>query len=100
MIIIAGTITCDPEKMEDAVEAICSLMEATQAEEGCIDYVLSADPLSPGVIRIFEKWESDEAIKNHMRAPHMADFQGKISNFGVTAMSVDRFDGATQSKLF
>ena len=100
MIIIAGTITCDPEKMEEALEAIRPLMQGTHAEEGCIDYVLSADPLTPGVIRIFEKWESDEALKNHARAPHFAEFQAKLGNCGVTGMSVDRFDGATQSKLF
>ena len=47
MIIIAGTINCDPEKMEEALEAIRPLMEGTHAEEGCIDYVLSADPLTP-----------------------------------------------------
>ena len=39
MIIIAGTINCDPEKMEEALEAIRPLMEGTHAEEGSIDYV-------------------------------------------------------------
>ena len=59
----------------------------------------SADPLTPGVIRILKN-ESDEALKSHARAPHFAEFQAKLGSCGVTGMSVDRFDGATQSKLF
>ncbi len=100
MIVIAGTITMDPDKVDDALAAIVPLMDGTHAEDGCIDYVLSADPKTPGLIRIFEKWESDEALKGHMRAPHMAEFQGKIGGFGVTGMSVERYDGATVTKMF
>ena len=94
MVIIAGTIQMDPDKVADAMPAIVALMTATWAEDGCIDYVSSADPVRAGGIRIFEKWESDEAL-----APHMAEFQQKAGDFGITAMSVERFDGATASKL-
>ena len=99
MVIIAGTIQMDPDKVADAMPAIVALMTATWAEDGCIDYVLSADPVRAGGIRIFEKWESDEALAPHMKAPHMAEFQQKAGDFGITAMSVERFDGATASKL-
>jgi hypothetical protein len=34
-----------------------------------------------------------------MGSVHMADFQGAMAGFGVTGMSVERFDGATVSKL-
>ena len=34
-----------------------------------------------------------------MKASHMAEFQQKAGDFGITAMSVERFDGATASKL-
>ena len=100
MILIAGTISLDPDKVDEALAAIVPLMEGTHAEDGCIEYVLSADPVTPGCIRIFEKWESDEALAAHMKAPHMAVFQGKLGDLGVTGLSVERFDGATASKLF
>ena len=50
-------------------------------------------------MHLFEKWESDEALAAHMKASHMAEFQQKAGDFGITAMSVERFDGATASKL-
>ncbi|MDP7549691.1 MAG: putative quinol monooxygenase [Acidimicrobiales bacterium] len=99
MIVIAGTINIDPDSSDDAVAAIVPMMTATHAEEGCIDYVLSIDPVQPGLVRIFEKWDGDEALSAHMGSVHMADFQGAMAGFGVTGMSVERFDGATVSKL-
>ncbi|MBT3247734.1 MAG: antibiotic biosynthesis monooxygenase [Actinobacteria bacterium] len=99
MIILAGTITCDPEKMEEALTAIRPLMEATQAEEGCIDYALSADSLVPGLIRIYEEWETDEALEVHRKAPHMADFQAQTASFGISGVSLNRFSDATVTKL-
>jgi DNA invertase Pin-like site-specific DNA recombinase len=55
MILIAGTISLDPDKVDEALAAIVPLMEGTHAEDGCIVYVLSADPVTPGCIRIFEE---------------------------------------------
>jgi len=100
MILIAGTISLDPDKVDEALAAIVPLMAATHAEDGCIDYVLSADPAEAGKIRIFEKWASDEALGAHMTAPHMGDFQKALKTVGVTGMSVQRFDNAEESKLF
>ncbi|HAZ18453.1 MAG TPA: hypothetical protein DCY78_00565 [Acidimicrobiaceae bacterium] len=99
MLVIAGTINLDPDHLNEMLAAIVPLMEATQAEEGCIDYVLSADPKEPGTIRIFEKWASDEALGAHMKAPHMGVFQKAIRGCGVTGMSVDKFEIASESKL-
>ena len=100
MFVIAGTLTMDPEKVDAAMEAAVALMLGTRAEEGCIDYALSPDPSIRGVVRIFEKWATEEAINGHMRAPHMADFQSQVGGFGVTGMSVDRYEIASETKLF
>ncbi len=99
MIVIAGTINIDPASSDAAVAAIVPMMTATHAEDGCIDYVLSIDPVQAGLVRIFEKWESDEALSAHMGSAHMAEFQRAMAGFGVTGMSVERFDGATVSRL-
>jgi hypothetical protein len=51
-------------------------MREARAEAGCIDYVLSADPLEPGRVYLFERWESKEHLAPHlarMSAPRPAD---------------------------
>ena len=60
MIIITGTVDVDPERREAALIAAQPHMRATRALEGCLDYVWSADPLVPGRIYVYERWESRE----------------------------------------
>ena len=65
MIIVTGTITLDPDKVDDLMAAALKAMAATREEEGNIDYVFSVDPETPGKVRILEQWESQEALDAH-----------------------------------
>ena len=53
----------------------------------------------PGVVCISERWETQEALNSHMKAPHMAEFQSKVAGFGVTGMSVTSYEAASETKL-
>ena len=61
--------------------------------------VLSPAPSRPGVVCISERWETQEALNSHMKAPHMAEFQSKVAGFGVTGMSVTSYEAASETKL-
>src|SRR5690348_11425674 len=67
MLIIAGRIELDPARRDEYLAAAEQNMRDSRAEAGCIDYVLSADPLEPGRVYLFERWESKEHL-----APHLA----------------------------
>ena len=95
MLVIAGTISIDPEKREAAVTAAVEMMEATRREPGCISYTFSGDLSDPGGFRIFEEWESQEALDVHFAAPHMAKFQSAMGGFGVRDMKVQRYEIAS-----
>lgn len=99
MIVLAGTITLDPDKVDDFMEAAITMMEATHAEEGNVEYVFSVDPVVAGQVRIFEQWASDEALTAHMSSPHMAAFGAALGSCGVTGTSLTRFDVATVTTL-
>ncbi len=99
MLIITGHIAMDPDKVDEATPHLVALMEATRAEEGCVDYVLSPDPSRPGVVCISERWETQEALNSHMKAPHTAEFQSKVAGFGVTGMSATSYEAASEAKL-
>ena len=99
MLIITGHIAMDPDKIDGATPHLVAHMEATRAEEGCLDYVLNPDPSRPGVVSIFERWETQEAVDAHIRAPHIAEFQSKVAGFGVTGMSVTSYEAASETKL-
>src|SRR3954454_10798164 len=67
MLIIAGTFEVDPARRDEFLAQKEAGMRESRAEAGCIAYVLSADPLEPGRVCLYERWES----KQHL-APHLA----------------------------
>ena len=99
MIVIAGTITIDPAKRDVAIAAMRDLMTETRKEKGCVAYVMSGDFEDAGCIRLFEEWESQEAIDAHVKAPHMAKFQAQIPNLGFRGMKLERYEATSKGPL-
>jgi quinol monooxygenase YgiN len=95
MLVIAGTISIDPAKRDKAAEAATWMMTETHKEPGNLAYSFSGDFADPGLIYIFEKWESQEALDAHFAAPHMAKFQEMMGGFGVRNVSVEKFEIAS-----
>jgi quinol monooxygenase YgiN len=79
VIIVYGIIETTSESIEAMTEAITSMEKATREEPGCIDYTFSISISDPNCIRVSEKWESVDALKAHMGAPHMGEFQQAIA---------------------
>ena len=65
MIIIAGTFDVDPDHRDEFVAAKVDQLIATWDEPGCLDYVMTADPTKPNLVRLFERWEDDAALAKH-----------------------------------
>lgn len=99
MIVITGTITIDPAKMPEALDAIAELVPATLAEEGCLSYGFFTSPTDPGALRVVEEWADQAALDAHFAAPHMATFMGAMGGFGVTGTELWRYDVAEKSRL-
>lgn len=68
---IAGRVPIKPEEAELATNALEALVVATRAEEGCREYTMGLDLADPSLVRIFEVWESDEALASHARSAHV-----------------------------
>lgn len=62
MIIIAGTLSVDPDERDRYLELVSTATSLARATPGCLDFAQSADPLEPGRINIFERWESDDDL--------------------------------------
>ncbi len=91
MLVISARVRIDPAKREVAIEAAKKMMAATLEEPGCSEYAFSADFDDPGLFRIFEEWEGEEALAAHFQAPHMAEFQAALAGFGVTEMDAHKY---------
>jgi len=67
-------------------------MAATQAEDGCEQYIFSRDVTNPDALLISERWRDDDALAAHMAAPHMAEFNKAIGAAKISAVSVKAYE--------
>ena len=100
MLVIAGTITIDPAKLEEAKQAATIMMAETHKEPGNAQYVFSGSFSDGGVVHIFEEWESQEALDFHFKTPHMAEFQAKVGSLGVKDMKLKKYEVASIGSVF
>ena len=91
MILIAGTVDVEEGKRDAALLAGKPHMEATRAWPGCLDYVWSADPLVPGRIYVFERWESTETLAAHLVGPHYLAMRDTIGAHGIRGVDVSKY---------
>jgi quinol monooxygenase YgiN len=59
LIIIAGTLSVDPAARDDYLAGCLDVIEQARAARGCLDFTLSADPIEPDRINVYERWASD-----------------------------------------
>lgn len=70
MLIIAGTFELDPGQRSDFMDQAKSMILATRKEEGCSTYSFTEDPYDAGIVRVFEVWESQDNLKDHIASEH------------------------------
>ncbi len=58
MFVIAGHIRIDATHRDAAIAGAREMIEETLKEEGCLNYVISADVGDEGLFHLFEEWES------------------------------------------
>jgi heme-degrading monooxygenase HmoA len=67
MVIVAGHVTVDPEQRECYLAGSTSVVEKARQADGCLDFAITADLLDPGRVNLFERWESQAAVKTFRR---------------------------------
>jgi len=95
MLIVAGTITIDPADVDALRAAASTMMEETHKEPGCHEYIFSISVADPGVVTIFEVWESAAHLEAHFEVPHMATFRQAMSTMTVTGRNLHRYEVAS-----
>jgi quinol monooxygenase YgiN len=99
MLIIAGTITIDPARRNEGLAFAQNVMVETRKEDGCQNYVFSADPVRPDTIMVYELWDSEEQLAPHFETPHLTAFQAGLGNLGVTGIDLKKYQIASSDPL-
>ena len=100
MIIVSGTLNIDAADIDTAMAIGATMAEASLAEEGCHAYGFWQDPSEPSRARVFEEWESQEALDLHFATPHMAEFMTGIGQLKISDMDLSKYAVSEKGPLF
>jgi len=98
MIIVAGTMRTAPEHRDRVLEHAAVVMDATRQEDGCHEYVFTADSQESDLIRLYELWESDEHLAAHLKTPHIAAWRESSQDL-VTEREISVFTVVDSRRL-
>jgi quinol monooxygenase YgiN len=65
--IVQGVFSVSPDDRERFLEGSLEGMRSARSEDGCLEYVLAADPLDAGRVVLSERWESMEHLQRHIQ---------------------------------
>lgn len=65
-VILQGYFSVDPAERDRFVEASVEGMRSSRKEEGCLEYVMAADPLDPERVVLSERWASMDHLNQHL----------------------------------
>ena len=99
MIVVSGVVEIDPEDRDTALEAASRMAQASRQEEGCHAYAFYVDVEDPGRIRVFEEWESQEALDAHFQTEHMAEFRRALGGLRIRGRRIHRYEVSDRSEL-
>ena len=97
MVIVEGTARIDESDWPAALAAMTPMIEASRAEEGCVEYAYSRDLLDPNLLRIIERWKDREALAYHFSTPHMATFRSALTALKPKDLSVRMYEAEPEA---
>lgn len=100
MIIVSGIMTVDPSSHDRLVDLARTVSTESLKEPGCRAYGLWADPDVRGRFRIFEEWDSQEALTEHFGTPHFAAFASGLGELELAGMEMHRYINPQVAELF
>ena len=78
VIIVTGWLEVGAEQRDSYLSDCLAIIEAARRAQGCIDFHLSADPIDPDRINVFEQWENVEAVDRFRDSGPSGDQQDSI----------------------
>ncbi len=63
MLIIAGALYVGPADRASYLAGCVSVVEQARETEGCLDFVIAADPVAADRINVYERWETEAALE-------------------------------------
>lgn len=83
MLLIVGSVCLPPENLECAKPVMESMVQASRAEAGCLEYVYAEDMFVPGLIHVKERWTDQPALDAHFASAHLQKWRASWEYLGI-----------------
>ena len=88
MVSVIASIRVKADRLPEFVEILKSNLPKVREEKGCIEYSPARDidsglpvqKFDKNFLTIIEKWESVEALRAHLKTPHMLAYREKVKD--------------------
>lgn len=95
MINVIASVRVKTGKIQEYLQIFKANIPKVLAEKGCKEYFPTVDidsklppqEIDQNVVTIIEKWESLEALRDHLKTSHMRDYGEKVKNI-VESLSI------------
>jgi quinol monooxygenase YgiN len=98
-LVVAGTVRVPVDGLEGLRPHMTAMLNASRAEDGCLEYAYAEDVLDPGLIRVFEIWRDRAALEAHFATAHMARWREVWPRFGVSDRRLIAYEVASQDPI-
>jgi quinol monooxygenase YgiN len=98
MVIVGGVFEIEPGDRDAFLAGRLESMRASRAEAGCLEYTMSADPLEPGRLVLFERWADQASLDAHLAALQSAP-RPPAGGVAPTSATVTVYDVAGERPL-
>jgi quinol monooxygenase YgiN len=88
---VIARIKARPNKVNDLLLALSSLVEPTRKESGCLSYDLFQNNEDPTDFILIEEWQSNTALESHFATKHFKDALVKLPNLIAAEPDIRRY---------
>ncbi|NND76445.1 MAG: antibiotic biosynthesis monooxygenase [Ilumatobacter sp.] len=91
MLIVAGSITTEPDGRQVFLDAVQPMVAATNTEPGCREYAFTPDPDDETRVLLYELWDDQDALDGHFASEHMATWQAASATLPVLGADIKKY---------
>jgi quinol monooxygenase YgiN len=88
---VIARIKARPNKGNELLSVLSSLVEPTRKEPGCISYTLLQNNGDPTEFAFLEEWQSNAALESHFATKHFKDALVKLPNLIAAEPDIQRY---------
>jgi quinol monooxygenase YgiN len=72
VVIVGGSFEVEPDQREAFLAGRRDAITTARAEAGCLEYAVTADPIEPGRVVLYERWADQASLDAHLAAARQA----------------------------